>query len=656
MPEISVIVPVYNTAEYLTRCINSIHSQLLQDIEILCVNDASSDNSLKVLKSFAKKDRRIKIINFKQNKGVAEARNTGIKEAKGRYIAFVDSDDYIEEDFLYKLFKIAEKQDADIVKGSYRYEHDGYIACSLNEKIREHKTNFTFDFCSAIYKKELIKNNNIEFPSNLKDMEDPIFALRCALYANKISTVDDAYINIVKRRESLTYGIPDYDRIQNKFAGLNEFLDLVNENSESMDFDSYVFVTAYWISNCFISCSRNENINCAKMTVQKTFDAVKKIKPNYYPQFKNEFDNFKVNFENYMKRHNLDDILKEYEDYNGKFGLIDAKNEHIPIFLSSDENYAPFVAVTIASICYNTKSFIEFYVLDGGISNFAKKQIELLKSKFNNFSIEFIEINSEEVFKNIDYINVCEHVTISTYNRFLIPSVKPNIKKAIYLDVDAVVLGDIRELYNVDLGEYSLGAVPENISYTALEFTCKRLELSNGHRYFNAGVLLLNCEKLRQDNVLEKLLETEEKNRSICLQADQDVLNIFFDNNYLQLPVKFNYMTNDIMRNVSKLKDIVVRHFNCKEKPWLYDRFENKPLLHFNYFWFFAEMTAFYNGLSQQLQTNMLRNAEYNIKQEIEEIFSKDVDKIKNKFKKTPAQNAILQVIRTRVQKDMSKC
>ena len=94
MPKVSVIIPVYNTEKYLKKCLDSVCNQTLSDIEIICIDDCSTDNSLNILKEYTLKDNRIKLIEFKENKGAAVARNTGIDEAKGEYIGFIDSDDY----------------------------------------------------------------------------------------------------------------------------------------------------------------------------------------------------------------------------------------------------------------------------------------------------------------------------------------------------------------------------------------------------------------------------------------------------------------------------------------------------------------------------------------------------------------------------------
>lgn len=98
MAKISIIVPVYNTEKFLEKCLNSLINQTLKDIEIICINDGSTDKSLQILEKFANKDKRIQIIN-QTNSGLSVARNIGIKKAKGEYIGFVDSDDWVDLNF-----------------------------------------------------------------------------------------------------------------------------------------------------------------------------------------------------------------------------------------------------------------------------------------------------------------------------------------------------------------------------------------------------------------------------------------------------------------------------------------------------------------------------------------------------------------------------
>lgn len=105
--KISVIVPVFNAEKYLKMCLNSLVSQTLKNIEIICIDDGSTDNSLAILDKFKSKDDRIKIIKQK-NYGVSMARNNGISEAQGEYIGFVDADDWVDKDFFEKLYNAAQ--------------------------------------------------------------------------------------------------------------------------------------------------------------------------------------------------------------------------------------------------------------------------------------------------------------------------------------------------------------------------------------------------------------------------------------------------------------------------------------------------------------------------------------------------------------------
>ena len=107
MSKVSVIIPVYNAEKYLKKCLDSVINQTLPDIEIICVNDCSKDSSLNILKEYSLKDERIKIIDCEQNGGESVARNIGIDNASGDYLAFVDNDDVIDLDFFEKLYNRA---------------------------------------------------------------------------------------------------------------------------------------------------------------------------------------------------------------------------------------------------------------------------------------------------------------------------------------------------------------------------------------------------------------------------------------------------------------------------------------------------------------------------------------------------------------------
>tara|TARA_Y100001960_G_C14776781_1_gene883733 strand:+ start:3094 stop:3972 length:879 start_codon:yes stop_codon:yes gene_type:complete len=276
---------------------------------------------------------------------------------------------------------------------------------------------------------------------------------------------------------------------------------------------------------------------------------------------------------------------------------------NIPVFLASDDAYAPYVASTIASVCNNTKSFINFYILDGGITKENKDRICKLKEKFDNFSLEFININIEEEFKNFD---VTMYFSLSMYSRFLIPQLKPEISKAIYLDVDISVLGDIKDLYDMDLNGHLLGAVKDEGNDLFLENVKNILSLDKNSTYFNSGVLLMDLEKWRQNNIISDLLKIEREYRGKLQCVDQDILNKCFENNYLILDKKFNVQYDN--------DEVIIRHFVNYSKPWRTNFYmcDNKvtPLSYFDEFWSYVKMTDFYQEVyeyyDKSVNSNML--------------------------------------------------
>lgn len=237
MPEISVVVPVYNTEKYLKKCLDSICKQTLSDIEIICVDDCSSDNSSVILQEFAGKDRRIKVINHTVNQGVSISRNEGIKIACGNYIGFADSDDYLKEDFFEKLYQKAKQTGCDIVKGNIYnyYSNTGEIVLTdfydRNDKIKNDKTYFYYGFTSAIYRRNFIQKNNILFPENINYFEDPYFSIKACINCKSIDFASDAIYYYTKHLENIS-NTSDSKIIETDFIkALEVILELINNSN-----------------------------------------------------------------------------------------------------------------------------------------------------------------------------------------------------------------------------------------------------------------------------------------------------------------------------------------------------------------------------------------------------------------------------------------
>lgn len=157
-PDISVIIPVYNVENYLGECLDSILNQSFKNLEVICVNDGSTDNSLKILESHAKNDSRVKIIS-QENNGPGYARNVGLKYAKGEYVLFVDSDDFISNDSLNDLYNNAVSNNSDLV---------------LFDNQEFDETENTFKFYSYIPEDYFANVNYNHFTFNYMDVKDTV--------------------------------------------------------------------------------------------------------------------------------------------------------------------------------------------------------------------------------------------------------------------------------------------------------------------------------------------------------------------------------------------------------------------------------------------------------------------------------------------------
>ena len=212
-PLVSVIVPVYNVEKYLEKCVNSLLQQTYKNIEIILVNDGSTDESGKMCDNLAQEDDRIKVFH-KKNGGLSDARNYGVERATGEYIGFVDSDDYIEEDMYEKLYKAIQRSQADMAECSMTRIYKNY-----SEKFYR-GDNFQIDLDDEAYVREYIDNvrlygsawckllkkeiaEKVKFPVG-KIYEDCFYTLDLVKYLKKVTVISDSLYNYYIREGSIT--------------------------------------------------------------------------------------------------------------------------------------------------------------------------------------------------------------------------------------------------------------------------------------------------------------------------------------------------------------------------------------------------------------------------------------------------------------------
>ncbi len=200
MCKVSIVVPIYNVTEYVSKCLESLLCQTLEDIEIICVNDCTLDNSMDIVKTYQKSDSRIVVIDHEYNRGLSAARNTGLDHAKGQYIAFVDSDDWVACSFIEKMYNKAIENQVDIVlntniqktfkdgRTNEHFEWHGYMKqCEIGELL-DSSFSIANTHCMTaahIYKKTLLDKHNLHFPEGYIH-EDNYFKATTELYVDKI--------------------------------------------------------------------------------------------------------------------------------------------------------------------------------------------------------------------------------------------------------------------------------------------------------------------------------------------------------------------------------------------------------------------------------------------------------------------------------------
>lgn len=538
---ISVIVPVYNAEKTLKRCLDSLIKQTYTNLEIVCVDDCSVDNSFEILNEYANKDSRIKVFRNDVNKGVGYTRQKGLDVSTSEYIMWCDADDWYELSMCKKMINAMLKYDVDMVECSYKYVDVG--DCServLKERFiplagnKKKKLDLYICFSqrkmlwNKMFKRSIIDKWKLKIP-NINLFEDIVFCFLYLIRSETIYFLNEKLYNYVRHSNStMTKEVTSHPYLLFKeFMVFKLVFDFVRKHNWKDKF--YICNELYYsyLNNLYFM---NDNfIIISKNVISGTISRVLSQNSKYFP--------IKMN-----------------------------------VFFAVDNNYVEQLYVAIKSILTNAylEDMFNFYILDGGISRRNKKLLSKLQSKKAN--IEYLKVDNslfESFPENIDYI------TKATYFRFLIPQLKPSLKKCLYLDCDIVVNGSLRELYNIDLEDNYIAAVQDgsNITHDYAK------EAFGVDAYFNAGVLLINNEKWVKDDAMGQLINNVSKLQNKLLYNDQDVLNYTFKGKVKFIDWKFNMQTCFFTEMVKPYKisieDIsnakknpLIVHYSNSDKPW----------------------------------------------------------------------------------------
>ena len=521
--KITVIVPVYNVENYLRKCLDSIIAQTYKNIEIIVVNDGSTDASGQICQEYTQIDNRIVYIE-KENGGLSEARNVGLDKMTGSYVTFIDSDDWAELDYVEILYKKIIEYQADISVGNYysynedeetyyfhiygdSYYEKVYDNISIFENLYESQEMKSFALISAwgkLYKAKLF--DYLRFEKG-KLGEDGYFNQKMYLSVNKVVYLNKGLYAYRQRSGSITNTWTE--------KWMHALVDAMSERITLLANMGYPLEKhlAVYRQMLEVSLANGQASGLSDTATYKEFE---------------------------MKRTLLNHLS------------IQEQKEKKAIVLAANYAYVEQVMTTIKSICYHNRS-IRFYLINNDFPNEWMKQLNKRLEKFDSEIIN-CRVTSEQILR---------YKTDISYTVFLRYFVTDFVKedKALYLDCDLVVTKNLDDLFATDLQNYPLAAVRDFGGRVYF-----------GQEIFNAGVLLINNVLWKKDNMTQRLIDLTNEWHDKVNQADQSILNMLFENRWLELDFDYNHIViherfaNYRFPNGQEYPGII--HYLSERKPW----------------------------------------------------------------------------------------
>ncbi len=285
--KVSVIVPVYNVEKYLSKCLDSLVNQTLQEIEILLVNDGSLDNSEKIIEKYLKEYQNIKYLK-KENGGISSARNYGLKYATGEYIGFVDGDDYVTYDMYEKMYEKAKSSDFDMVACDLNYVYPNrnmIVSSGIKEDTKDINKVYLNNYpsvCNKLFKKSVIENMKFKVGVRFEDVE---FIYRILSRIKSVGVIHESFTQYVQREGSFMHTVTPhiFDYIDN----MNTVIDYYKKNKifeEYKDVLEYVYVRYLYAT--FVRSSlvfpKSEYLKAVDMAIKNVNDNFPHYRRNSY--------------------------------------------------------------------------------------------------------------------------------------------------------------------------------------------------------------------------------------------------------------------------------------------------------------------------------------------------------------------------------------
>lgn len=657
-PTVSVIVPVYKVEPYIRQCLDSVVAQSYENLEIILVDDGSPDRCGVICDEYAAKDRRIKVIH-QANRGVAAARNTGLRAATGEWIAWADSDDWVSEGFIEYLLTNALRYDADItICGKYEEHGDWQNLSSPGQRILDSEAgiaellidekihNYAWDkLCRA----ELYKG--LAYPEGHL-FEDVALCWQLIDRAERIVCCPDGHYHYRIREDGITKSAGELSTVlfyPFRFERFEALAPKYPRLREALENDCRCAVLNLWRS--YYMFGREER-RARRAQFSEASAFIRQHPPGH--AFLNRCGKAErlvlrlaahdaawslalagcVNKLYYLK--NGSDINK-WSDKTMPTEIKAKMNNSIlnpafpdcpeAIVFSANDYYCPYLSVMLYSVLEHASPSRKYdiVILHRDISPENQNQLRSMGAGRDNVSIRFLNVAA--LIENFSlYTGGKQEFTVDAYLRFLIPDVLAlSYQKALYLDSDMLALTDVGELLNTNLEGFLLASSRDMNGlasyYDPMDNARKRyrdkvLKLKRPDDYFIDGMLVLNLDAFRAEYSSQKLLELAASRD--WLQHDQDVLNLICDGGRAKLldaawdalkPYKPELLPPLCRAELEEsLKDPKIVHFGGDEKPW---RNTESPWM--DQFWDTAVKTPYYKEMIYRILDSRDEQLQYDL-------------------------------------------
>ncbi|QPN63443.1 glycosyltransferase [Synechococcus sp. CBW1004] len=632
-PKVSIIVPAYNAENSIGKCVDSIIQQSLFDIEIIVVDDCSTDETPRILTDLDKQHKRLRVITNEENKSACYSRRVGIHASNGKYIMFVDADDALEKFACETAYNAIETKQVDILQFGVAvkavkatpgqiewfedfltYKSKDRITGNLLRHCFESKV-FGFTIWNKIYNARLVKVAASNLPTQpIYKAQDLLLQFFILLYAVSIDSIGDSLyiysygtgvtggrkftlskIAIHMAQAAIVRIIYDF-LLSRGLLSLHEEVvrliayDLISDNLATVTFCMGTALESH--AKALFLRHWGDGSSCTGDAFSDSLSLF--LKPVYHLSESNPL------FDKLHQQGVLDDYQRGVHEQVKRIEqtLLNDPEPFIPIVMASNEAYIPYLAVAIESIKSTTKTKIYLFIFYTDLEVETIQRVRSLST--TNLHIELIDVSP---FIDIDTLYTRAHYSIEMYYRLIIAEVFSYLAKVIYLDCDIVVMSDLHELYQVDLGENILAAAKNPVHKFMASYLEDRLRFSR-KEYFNSGVIIINTEAFIRNNTKQKCLSFLSINDSLAC-PDQDTLNVVCQGQVTFIDQRWNFQWHHglVSRQEKNFADLLedekedyyssgnnirILHYTSNIKPW------NEPSEKLaNYFWTYAKQSPF---------------------------------------------------------------